>query len=119
MWQTYVVSILKTINLRLFLLLISWLVGCTPSPRQLAQKYCGGCHQFPEPSLLDSASWEQVFPLMGPRLGILSYNYPVLDKNLCPSKPVLSLVEWSEILHYYRRAAPKKLIEKGNVIDTV
>jgi mono/diheme cytochrome c family protein len=47
--------------------------------KKLATQYCGSCHQFPEPSLLDTKSWENgVLPQMGPRLGIFFYfhQYP-------------------------------------------
>lgn len=39
--------------------------------KKLAVKYCGSCHQLPDPSLIDAKSWEDdVLPEMGPRLGI-------------------------------------------------
>ena len=56
--------------------------------RKLAAKYCASCHLLPDPSLLDSKSWENgVLPQMGPRLGIFYYGdkqYPsyVRDKNV-------------------------------------
>src|SRR5947209_7889664 len=39
--------------------------------RRLAQIYCQGCHLFPEPALLDKASWENgALPQMMPWLGL-------------------------------------------------
>ena len=35
--------------------------------RALASRYCQGCHELPDPSLLDSKHWEQTeLPYMGP-----------------------------------------------------
>ena len=46
----------------------------TSTPRsgeELAKAYCGTCHLFPEPSLLDKITWkDRVLPDMGWRLGI-------------------------------------------------
>src|SRR6187200_3281537 len=42
----------------------------------LAKKYCQSCHSFPNPSLLDTRSWEMgVLPQMGPRLGIYKHGF--------------------------------------------
>ena len=42
----------------------------------LAATHCQSCHQLPDPSSLDAASWENgVLPAMGPRLGIFSYGF--------------------------------------------
>src|SRR5438105_4229318 len=38
---------------------------------RLAQIYCQSCHLFPEPALLDKATWEKgAFPDMAPWLGL-------------------------------------------------
>src|ERR1700712_5207308 len=69
----------------------------------LAETYCQSCHLLPEPSLLDSKSWEKgVLPQMGPRLGIFSFGFDIYhrvrDKNISPafypSQPLVSLAEW-------------------------
>src|SRR5438309_1219233 len=55
---------------------------------RLAAVYCGSCHLLPDPSLLNSKSWEKgVLPQMGPRLGIFNHGfeqYPAnrMDANL-------------------------------------
>src|ERR1051325_11284525 len=59
----------------------------TPAPlngRDLAQKYCAGCHLFPEPDLLDKATWKNgALPLMRNRLGIGQ-----IDPTNAQQKPV-------------------------------
>ena len=85
----------------------------------LATKYCQSCHLLPDPSLLDSKSWEKgVLPNMGPRLGIFHYGlqtYPSsrndlsLDANYYPKDPVLSLEEWQNIIDYYTATSPDSL----------
>jgi len=88
----------------------------------LATQYCHSCHQLPDPSLLDAKTWENgVLPAMGPRLGIFAYGfreYPSyrndvsLDKNFYPSQPVLSNVEWQNIIDYYTAISPDSLYEQ-------
>jgi len=85
----------------------------------LAKKYCQSCHAFPDPSLLNTSSWENgVLPNMGPRLGIFSFNwkiYPSLrkDRNVAPgfypSQPLMSPEEWQNILNFYLATAPDSL----------
>ncbi|MEO8413894.1 MAG: VCBS repeat-containing protein [Ginsengibacter sp.] len=84
----------------------------------LAKVYCQSCHMLPDPSLLDTKSWEEgVLPEMGPRLGILSYGfkmYPISkDKSLgpgfYPSHPVLNFFEWQNIIDYYVATSPDSL----------
>lgn len=86
---------------------------------QLAAKYCASCHQLPDPSELDSKSWEEgVLPAMGPRLGIFSHQftrYPSsagdknLDSNFYPSKPLIEPAEWQNIMNYYTATSPDSL----------
>lgn len=86
--------------------------------RELAKNFCQSCHMLPDPSLLDSKTWEKgVLPQMAPRLGIFNYGsqaYPRsrdmnLGKDFYPSQPVLSLVEWQNILDYYEAVSPDSL----------
>ncbi|MEO5893445.1 MAG: VCBS repeat-containing protein [Ferruginibacter sp.] len=87
--------------------------------RVLAATYCQSCHLLPDPSLLDTKSWEEgVLPVMGPRLGILSYGfkmYPssrndkLLPANYYPSKPLLNALEWQNIIDYYTALSPESL----------
>ncbi len=86
---------------------------------RLAQTYCGSCHLAPDPSLLDSRSWEKgVLPQMGPRLGIFLngfqfYPNSIRDTNIgrgyYPSQPLLSDEDWQHILDYYTATSPDSL----------
>jgi FG-GAP-like repeat len=81
--------------------------------------YCQGCHNLPDPSLLDSKHWEKdALPYMGPRLGIFNQGFEIYpssrhDKNLSkdfyPSKPLLSPVEWQYLMDYYIATSPDSL----------
>jgi hypothetical protein len=85
----------------------------------LAIKYCQSCHLLPDPSLLDTKSWEKgVLPNMGPRLGIFYYDFEAypsyrrdkdLDPNFYPSKPLLSLNDWQNIIDYFVATSPDSL----------
>lgn len=85
----------------------------------LATEYCQRCHSLPDPSLLNSNSWEKgVLPNMAPRLGIFGYNfqqYPssrndrYLDKDFYPSTPLMKPEEWKEIMDYYIATSPDSL----------
>ena len=129
------------------LLLVSGIYSCKHYPRnlshaqvslgsiregeRLAAVYCQSCHLLPDPSLLNSKSWEKgVLPQMGPRLGIFNHgfeSYPSnrmdvnLGKNYYPAAPLLKPEEWEHILDYYTATSPDSLpgqsrprpIEKG------
>jgi VCBS repeat protein len=85
----------------------------------LAIQYCQSCHLLPDPSLLDSKTWERgVLPNMGPRLGIFQYEsqvYPSykhdfdLDSNFYPKQPILNLDQWQNIIDYYTATSPDSL----------
>ena len=91
--------------------------------KELANTYCQSCHLLPDPSLVDSKSWETgVLPNMGPRLGIFSYGtkyYPSskndlnLSRNFYPSSPLMSKEEWRNIIDYYTSLSPDSLAEPG------
>ena len=64
------------------LLLLGFITACQPKRAerqlpvasaevgsQLARRWCGSCHLFPEPALLSRRSWEDVLTNMGARLG--------------------------------------------------
>jgi len=78
---------------------------------------------FPDPSLLDSKTWENgVLPNMGPRLGIFQFgsrSYPSyrhdlnLDSNFYPRQPVLNLDQWQNIIDYYSATSPDSLPKQG------
>ena len=85
----------------------------------LAKNYCQSCHVLPDPSQLDSKTWENgVLPAMGPRLGIFSWNgksYPSsrhdmdLIKDFYPQKPILQNEEWQSIIDYFIATSPDTL----------
>ena len=86
--------------------------------KELAKLYCQTCHQLPDPSLLDSKSWEKgVLPEMGPRLGIFRNRfqiYPItrdayIGRDFYPSIPMVKLSEWQNILDYYEATSPDSL----------
>jgi len=89
--------------------------------KKLASVYCQSCHLLPDPSLLDSKSWEKgVLPRMGPLLGIYELKYQrypanLNDRNLkgyYPSKPLLKIEEWQDLLNYYIATSPDSLIDR-------
>lgn len=86
---------------------------------ELAKQYCQSCHQFPDPSLLDSKTWDEgVLPGMGPMLGIYHMgfqDYPSfrrdtnLRKGFYPDKQVISTEDWQSIIDYYTSISPDSL----------
>lgn len=90
-----------------------------PTGKQLAQRYCGNCHLFPEPALLDKKTWvTSVLPNMARRLGIklpaqdtlkpLSPDEEKAIRELLiyPETAALSLSDWTKLVAYYEEAAP-------------
>lgn len=89
---------------------------------QLAQAYCKACHAFPDPSLLDKATWGKgVLPQMALRLGIndaatsLYMNKPpeevieLMQARIFPEKPLITARDWDKIVSYYLQNAPEQL----------
>ena len=91
--------------------------------KNLATLYCGSCHMFPDPSLLDKKTWqESVLPNMAPHLGIFKVSnhfYPSsrgdenLPSNYYPEKPLISTEQWTDIENYYVENAPDALVIPG------
>ncbi|MFZ9661262.1 MAG: FG-GAP repeat domain-containing protein [Chitinophagaceae bacterium] len=91
---------------------------------QIAHQYCQSCHVFPDPSLLDSKTWENgVLPGMGPMLGIYHMgfqNYPsfrsdtTLKKGFYPDKQILTVEEWQSVIDYYTSLSPDSLSASEN-----
>ncbi|MES1216091.1 MAG: VCBS repeat-containing protein [Bacteroidota bacterium] len=87
--------------------------------KALAAIYCKSCHMLPDPSSLDTKSWEQgVLPNMGPFLGIFNngfQQYPssrndrYLRKNFYPSQPLINPDQWQQIIAYYTSISPDSL----------
>jgi hypothetical protein len=90
---------------------------------QLAKTYCASCHLFPEPSLLDTNTWEKdILPAMGKQLGIKYFNgepyeniYVKRDSanNVSAEHPTISLDVWKKILDYYKSSAPGKMPDQS------
>ena len=92
------------------------------SGEQLAQVYCGSCHQFPEPSLLAKAVWENdVLPNMAFRLGLKNKGrdlykeismydaFFVKEAGIFAEAPLLTEEAWEKIVSYYLQEAPDTL----------
>lgn len=97
--------------------------------KELAIQYCQSCHLLPDPSLLDSKTWEKgVLPVMGPRLGIFHFRqqpYRVnrydmdLDKNFYPRKPLLKDEEWKNVVDYYTATSPDTIINRYSSAESI
>lgn len=118
--------------------LLIWSCNTTPKNNEegyaLAERYCQGCHQLPQPGHLSKAMWEQhVMPKMGHFLGIYKSEEErlslfennegdsfLIQKNIYPSKPVISSEDWQKIKQYFIENAPEELkttplaLEKNN-----
>jgi mono/diheme cytochrome c family protein len=82
----------------------------------LARVYCGSCHTFPEPDLLDKGTWrDQTLPRMSIRLGL---SPQMIDKHpeaallrasgVFPTSPMISDADWAAVIDYYLQKAPEK-----------
>ena len=89
----------------------------------LARQYCGTCHSFPEPSLLDKNAWTTVMPQMAVRMGIdisplmqlSEADYPYVMQTL-PKGPMISEEDFYAIARYYDREAPDSLISPPELV---
>ena len=116
--------------------ILLWVIACNSdtnttesgpdslSGEKLSRIHCGSCHLFPEPELLDKASWENyMLPRMGYMLGIYpndSIRSTLIEKgvggqiveaaNIFPEKAVLSPVQWQKIQDYYLKNSPDEPI---------
>ena len=98
------------------------------SGKELSELYCGACHMFPEPSLLDKEMWQKkILPQMGARMGIrdaLDDPYEgmtMMDRmivkkaGIFPEAPYITDLQWDKIKIFYLSLAPEKLdpIKRG------
>jgi hypothetical protein len=94
--------------------------------KYLAQIYCGSCHQFPDPSLLEKSIWEKnILPKMGWRLGMnqdfmkiysgidMEETELLITNNVYPENPQLAEEDWQKIVKYYTENAPEKPIQQA------
>ncbi len=99
--------------------------------KALAVQYCGSCHLFPDPRLLDKKTWlERVLPNMAWRMGIKTEGEGPYDgmaqeeadavkmSGVYPEEPVMSVEDWKLILSYYEKEAPGEMPAQP-VRDTV
>lgn len=95
------------------------MLGCAQEHKRdgpaLAHVYCGSCHLFPEPSLLDSATWlNRVLPSMAEKLGLRYFNGEVYENiqsssknaNLPSAQNPITPQEWKLIESYYHSHSP-------------
>lgn len=89
----------------------------------LARTHCSSCHAFPEPNLLDKATWKNyVLPRMGYMYGIYPHDSVrealigkgesggmVKKANTFPSHQLLPDSIWMKIKNYYLSRAPDNL----------
>lgn len=92
------------------------------SGEQLAQAYCGTCHQFPKPSLLAKSIWvSKVLPNMAFRLGLKDKGkdlykelsmydaFFVREAGIFAETPLLTEEAWEKLVTYYMQEAPDSL----------
>lgn len=93
------------------------------SGESLAKSYCGACHQYPAPTILDQTTWKQyVLPRMGYMMGIFPDSIDRLslieeglagekveNAKVFPQKAILTNEEWKQIEAFYLSQAPEKL----------
>lgn len=103
----------------------------TPEDQEVltARKYCGQCHVFPEPALLDKKTWsESVLPQMAFHMGapnseILSTINPadlMYVLKALPQHFMVSDKEWEMIRQYYLKNAPDSLtVQHVAINDTL
>ena len=107
---------------------IAWLFSCNNNGNKkftdknieqgylLSQTQCKSCHQFPEPVLLNKATWaNHVLPKMGELVG---FRYLGLNHYVENGKPsLLKLEQWNDIVKYYTTQSPDEPLkgEENNI----
>jgi len=93
----------------------TWAAGSTNPGENLARLYCGSCHLFPEPNLVDKKTWnEQTLPRMRIRMGMepeIVNQHPeasfIKAAEVIPTQPLVNESDWKLIVAYYLAAAPE------------
>lgn len=111
------------------ILLLSACLNQAEKEEHLARQYCGSCHLFPDPSLLDKKTWkESVLPEMAFRMGLPGHTLNVnthpeeIPKILgvIPSKAMVTQEEWESIASYFQKNAPDSLASSGTTpVDSI
>ncbi len=96
----------------------------------LSRKYCGSCHVFPSPDLLDKETWaNHTLPAMGYRFGIYDDRRRdsliekgvggriVTQLNVFPAEQVIANHEWERIVEFYTREAPDRLSQPVDALS--
>ena len=98
--------------------------NCNDAPKEsdsetikMAKLYCGSCHEYPEPELLDKQTWKKaVLPRMGNMMGIYSSHDERMtlietpeSENTFPKEATIELGIWKRIQQYYLDHAPDSL----------
>lgn len=102
--------------------LLILLGSCQEASQEMTAKtYCGSCHVFPAPELLDKRTWrESTLPKMAVWLGLtpvdsLLKGQPFEDAEAIKKSgtvapaPMMSQETWQMIVDYYVKNAPEKL----------
>lgn len=91
---------------------------------ELARLHCSSCHRFPDPGILDRATWKnEVLPKMGYMLGFrklhdsLAHHFEegelgttLIDQaKVFHPKPILAEPDWERIRQWYLDGAPEQL----------
>ncbi|HLT73346.1 MAG TPA: VCBS repeat-containing protein, partial [Cyclobacteriaceae bacterium] len=115
--------------LAVFLILYSSCETPEHKEERIARMYCGYCHAFPDPSLLDRTTWDKsVLPLMEFHMGNVSMNmiariHPEDIDNVLsslPSRPMANAEDWQLIRDYYLKNSPDSVYtEHPEIMDTL
>jgi hypothetical protein len=102
------------------------IISCSQKSKEetLARQYCGSCHLYPEPGLLDKKSWDKVLPEMAFRMGFadmkkwleLSEGDRHVVTASIPDRPMITEEEWKSIENFYKTSAPDSLQAPSNPI---
>lgn len=89
------------------------------SGQELSIAHCSRCHAFVRPELLTKATWKDVLPAMGHRMGVYSGGFRpdslfdagisgevVRKAGIFPETPVLAKEDWAKIVKHYLDNAP-------------
>ncbi len=107
-------------------LVVGSLIRCesdTQKGERLAKTYCGSCHAFTQPELLDKTTWEKsILPEMAFRMGLPS---PVISKKnfndlqdalpTIPREPMVTEDDYRLITKYFLSLAPDSLAASESI----
>lgn len=124
-------SLAKRCALMLAIFLLLYGACETPEHKEerIARMYCGYCHAFPDPSLLDRATWDKsILPMMEFHMGATSslmvtkIHPEDLDYVLSalPSRPMATAEDWQLIRKYYLKNSPDSIyMVHPDITDTL